>query len=293
MSYGLGWFIQPYRGRYRVHHGGNIDGFSALVTFFPFDRVGIVVLTNKNATGLPELASRWIADRALGLEPREWDREALESYTQATEMQREAESRLAGERVEGTSPDHPLADYAGTYRSPGYGELAITEEDGGLRVSYHGLTAPLEHWHYNVFSGLENPDDPTFHRMKFQFETDMRGNVMAVQAPFEPAVDPIRFEKQPDPRMRDPAYLARFAGAYALGPQSLRISVRGESLVMTLPGQPPYTLSPEPDGTFSLEIAQGYWLEFEAGADGEVTAAVLHQPNGVFRAERQEESAGG
>ena len=99
MSYGLGWFIQPYRGKYRVHHGGNIDGFSALVTFYPFDRVGIVVLTNKNGTGLPELASRWIADRALGLEPREWDRQALQNLTQATQMQQEAESRLAGERV--------------------------------------------------------------------------------------------------------------------------------------------------------------------------------------------------
>nr|MCU0254751.1 beta-lactamase family protein [Acidobacteriota bacterium] len=25
--YGLGWFIQPYRGHARIHHGGNIDGF--------------------------------------------------------------------------------------------------------------------------------------------------------------------------------------------------------------------------------------------------------------------------
>ena len=101
------------------------------------------------------------------------------------------------------------------------------------------------------------------------------------------AVEPIRFEKQPDPRLRDPDFLARFAGAYALGPQSLRVSVRGTNLVLTVPGQPPYALEPEADGTFSLGVMQGFWLEFETGEDGQVTAAVLHQPNGVFRAERQ------
>ncbi|UZJ63877.1 hypothetical protein OKW96_15875 [Sphingobacterium sp. KU25419] len=33
-SYGLGWMISSYRGHYKVEHGGNIDGFSASVSFF-------------------------------------------------------------------------------------------------------------------------------------------------------------------------------------------------------------------------------------------------------------------
>ena len=292
MSYGLGWFIQPYRGKYRVHHGGNIDGFSALVTFYPFDRVGIVVLTNKNGTGLPELASRWIADRALGLETREWDREALQNMTQATQMQQEAESRLAGERIEGTRPDYSLSAYTGTYRNPGYGELSIDlDAEGRLAVDYHGLTAPLEHWHYEVFSALENPDDPALHRLKLQFESDLRGTVSGVAVPLEPAVDPIRFAKLPPAELRDPAYLARLAGAYALGPQTIRVTVRGETLVLNVPGQPAYELIPQPDRTFVIEVARGFWLEFEL-EDGRAETLVLHQPNGVFRAERQEDGDG-
>ena len=45
-SYGLGWFVEPYRGRHMIHHGGNIDGFSSLVAFMPYEKIGIVILTN-------------------------------------------------------------------------------------------------------------------------------------------------------------------------------------------------------------------------------------------------------
>src|SRR5262249_50919899 len=30
-AYGMGWFVTSYRGHKMVHHGGNIDGFSAMV----------------------------------------------------------------------------------------------------------------------------------------------------------------------------------------------------------------------------------------------------------------------
>jgi len=39
-EYGLGWFLQDYRGKKVVHHGGNIDGMSALVTMIPSDNFG-------------------------------------------------------------------------------------------------------------------------------------------------------------------------------------------------------------------------------------------------------------
>ncbi|MDZ7778451.1 MAG: serine hydrolase domain-containing protein [Gemmatimonadota bacterium] len=76
-SYALGWFVDSYRGHFRVHHGGNIDGFSAMVALFPHDELGIVVLTNKNGTPLAEFAARQVADRVLELEPRDWSGEAL------------------------------------------------------------------------------------------------------------------------------------------------------------------------------------------------------------------------
>ena len=48
-SYALGWMVSMYRGRLLVRHGGNIDGFSAMVALLPDQKIGIVVLSNLNA----------------------------------------------------------------------------------------------------------------------------------------------------------------------------------------------------------------------------------------------------
>lgn len=46
MSYGLGWFVEEWRGLSLVHHGGNTIGFTSDLAFIPDARAGIVVLTN-------------------------------------------------------------------------------------------------------------------------------------------------------------------------------------------------------------------------------------------------------
>src|SRR5205807_3855040 len=54
LCYGLGWFLQDYRGRKLVEHGGNIDGMSAMVAMLPEEKLGLVVLTNLNGAQLPQ-----------------------------------------------------------------------------------------------------------------------------------------------------------------------------------------------------------------------------------------------
>ena len=65
----------------------------------------------------------------------------------------EAEARAA--RVPDTRPSLPLERYAGTYRSPVYGDVAIAsgeDGDGGLRLEAGPrLSARLEHWHFDTF----------------------------------------------------------------------------------------------------------------------------------------------
>ena len=67
-SYGLGWFISAYRGYKLIHHGGNIDGFSALASFMPNENIGIIVRTNSGQTLLPTYITKHIYDELLGLE---------------------------------------------------------------------------------------------------------------------------------------------------------------------------------------------------------------------------------
>ncbi len=66
-GYALGWFTDTYRGFQRVQHGGNIDGFSALVVLVPQQNVGVAVLVNMDGSGFPNVVARHALDRLLGL----------------------------------------------------------------------------------------------------------------------------------------------------------------------------------------------------------------------------------
>ena len=41
-----------------IHHGGNIDGFSALVSFMPNENIGLIVLTNSGGKLTPYLSCK-------------------------------------------------------------------------------------------------------------------------------------------------------------------------------------------------------------------------------------------
>jgi CubicO group peptidase (beta-lactamase class C family) len=51
-AYGLGWFLQEWNGMKVVQHGGNIDGFNALVAMIPEKKLGFVMLTNVSGSPL-------------------------------------------------------------------------------------------------------------------------------------------------------------------------------------------------------------------------------------------------
>ncbi len=284
-SYGLGWMLATYRGNYRVQHGGNIDGFSALVTMFPRERVGIVVLTNMNGTPLPGLVTNHLADRMLELPTRDWLGEAATQRTAARSAQRQATALLAADRRTGTRPAHPLIAYAGEYEHPGYGVLHVTADRQRLTMTYNDIITPLEHWNFEVFSGLENVAEPVFHNTRVLFSGDTRGRVDALELTMDAFVPPIRFRRMADPQLRDPAFLARLVGSYAMqaGGQ-IRLMMRGDRLVVLLPGNQLYTLRPDRDNEFALEEISGFRVRVELERDGSVRQLQLVQPNGIFTA---------
>ncbi|HEX3127028.1 MAG TPA: serine hydrolase, partial [Thermoanaerobaculia bacterium] len=289
-SYGMGWFIDTYRGHRRVQHGGNIDGFSALVTLLPQDGLGMVILTNKNGTGVPELLARHTMDRLLDLEPINWNGEALVRRDVALAEQKVATVRKEEMRKFGTKPAHELEEYAGDYFHPGYGTLRIDvmgDKRKELQVTYNSMSSPLEHWHYETWNGPTSIEPPTFENQKFLFQTDVNGNVVAVKTDFEPSLsEGITFEKRPDARLSDSAYLARFAGEYELTGQTVSIQLAGNVLTVNLPGQPQYHLVPELGGEFSLKEASIIRVRFDE-QDGKITSATFLQPNGVFTAKKK------
>lgn len=290
-SYGLGWFVEAYRGHRRVHHGGNIDGFSALVSLYPDDDLGLVILTNLDGAPLPGIVCHRIADIFLGLEPVDYHGRSMarfEAGEEVVEDAKKAQEEL--DRVDDTKPSHKLRHYAGEYGNPGYGVMTITWEDKKLYAEYNNLRAELEHWHYDVFmASFPELDDQ---RIRFNFLTNPSGEIDEVAVPFEPAVDDIVFSRQPDRRLSDPRFLSQLTGRYSLADQTAEFQLKGTRLVLILPGQPTYELEPVRESRFSIKGLNGFFVEFVLGDKDEPTVreVLFVQPNGVFKAEPVEES---
>lgn len=292
----MGWFVDSYRGHLRIQHGGNIDGFSAKVALFPDQDLGVVALASMNASPLPELVVRRVLDAAAGLEPRDWSGEALATMD-ATEGGDEEET--LPERLTDAPHAHPLRAYAGRYEHPGYGALEVVDRTGSestpgdaapLLLKLGSLEAPLEHWHYETFrvTDVEGAaKDSPLAGMLVRFETDETGDVVALRAPLEPSVDPLRFTAAVAPLTAED--LEPYLGTFELAGTEATFGRRGHVLVASLPGQPTYELVPRGEDVFALEALPGYSVKFLRGPDGAVDEAEFRQPNGTFVAKRRKE----
>lgn len=286
-SYGMGWIITTYRGRKLVHHGGNIDGFSALVTFMPQAKIGMVILTNVSGSPAPSVLSYNVYDRLLGLDQVAWTERLREDEKKSKDAEEEAKKRGLTPRREGTRPSHELKDYVGEYEHPGYGIMRVSLEQGVLRAAINGLNGTLNHFHYDVFEFAEDPLLP-LQKTKLMFQTSLQGDVESLSAPFETSLKPIIFTRLADRAMLDPKFLEPLAGQYQIGPVTATVSLQGDKgLTLTMPGQPVYELVPVKDLRFNVKGLTGFSLEFKKDAAGLAAEVIFYQPNGTFVAKRK------
>lgn len=279
-SYGLGWAIQPYRGRLMLQHGGGIDGFSALTSFLPRDNLGVVVLTNLNGTSLPTIITYNLYDRLLGLDPILWSDRFKQDVAEIKAAAEKSKEKTASQRKTGAQPSHPLADYTGDFEHPGYGLFSVELDRNELRASFNSMSFPLEHYHYDIFDLIWELFDT---RLKVSFFTDVKGNIQRLSVPLEAAVDEIVFTRIPEQRMKEKRFLEQFTGTYELLGLKLIVSLKGDdALAATIPGQPEYELIPYQGTEFNLKGLAGFSLEFKLDDAGSVIEAELTQPNNVF-----------
>lgn len=289
-NYGYGWFLSSYRGHYRVEHGGNIDGFSASASFFPTDSLGIMVLTNQNGSALPGVVRNIVADYMLELEDGKWLEETVKRMTEAREAQAKAKEKADSTAISNTKPSHILFDYTGSYEHPGYGKMEIELKNDTLFVQTGLHGGFLKHQHYDVFDmilvyqGEPNLDNP----FKFQFVSNMTGDISGLKAAFEPTLDPIEFKRTPKTVKVSEDDLKKYEGAYLLmGVQEVKIYIKEEKLYAFVPGQPEYELVYLGGHEFNLKALEGFKIKFEE-KDGDIFAVNFIQPNGTFRGERKE-----
>jgi len=64
VSYGFGWFLDPYRNHARMWHYGDTVGFHTYIQRFPADRLTIIILCNRTDLDPESLAAK-VADSVL------------------------------------------------------------------------------------------------------------------------------------------------------------------------------------------------------------------------------------
>jgi CubicO group peptidase (beta-lactamase class C family) len=194
-NYGLGWIVTTYRGHIWIHHGGNVDGFTSLVTFFPRDNFGIVVLSNMNGTFVPEIIALNIADRLLGLDQVDWNKRLKDIFNKLQTEEDKAKKEEEKDRKMGTKPSHPLEEYVGEYENPAFGSVVVSKEGEGLRLKTPALEGPLTHYHYDVFE-LRALLMGSEMKRKVSFESNIKGDIHSLSIQLEPAVKDIVFIKK-------------------------------------------------------------------------------------------------
>jgi hypothetical protein len=192
-GYGEGWFLSDYMGQKLAWHTGGWPGFVSRVTMVPKLHLGVVVLTNQQSGAAFNAITYRVLDAYLNPQHKtDW----VAVYDKAVkQFEAKADDSLArheAERDKHSKPSLPLAQYAGTYRDPWYGDIVIGDEGGKLRLRFsktQQLVGTMTPWQHDTF--VVRWDDRSLNADAFvNFALDDDGHVREMRMkPISPLTD--------------------------------------------------------------------------------------------------------
>jgi CubicO group peptidase (beta-lactamase class C family) len=176
-AYGMGWFLQDYRGEFVAFHTGSIEGRSAIVGLMPDHRLGVAILTNLDHSELRHALMYTVFDRYLPVAsaPHDWSTEMLTLYRALADSAAAQRHQQEAKRVMNTHPTLPINRYVGTYTDSLFGTATVKADGDRLTLQIGTQTAPLEHWQYDIFR--VNWPDPFWDPDYASFTLDPDGTV--------------------------------------------------------------------------------------------------------------------
>lgn len=154
LGYGEGWQLSDYRGRKLVWHTGGWPGMVSRLTLVPEHKLGVIVLTSQEVGAAFNAVTLRALDAFLDAPKTDWTAAYAASVAKAQGKADDSWQKHLKARAANSQPSLPLAQYAGTYRDPWYGEIAIKQEGGKLVMRFShtaDLVGDLEHWQHDVF----------------------------------------------------------------------------------------------------------------------------------------------
>jgi len=247
-----------------IQHGGGIEGFNTQLTYYPDDKVTVVVLGNVNGTVPGEIAGKLSAL----------------AHGEAVKLQTEHKEITVDPKV--------LSRYVGTYELMPDAKMLITLEGKQLSEKLDGQPA------FPIF-----PESETMFFLKvvdaqIEFVKDSSGKVTDLvlhQGGRDQKAPRVSDKAEgPPPRKEiqvSPQLLAKYAVTYELGPgMDATMTVEDGRLMTQITGQPKFELFAESETKFFLKVVEAQ-VEFFTDTTGAVTHLVIHQGGHETKAARK------
>ncbi len=191
-GYGEGWFLSDYRGHRLVWHTGGWPGMVSRLTLVPELKLGVVVLTNQESGAAFNAVTYRVLDAYLGNDKTDWVAAYAAAVKKSEANADDSWKKHEAARDKNSRPSLPLDKYAGTYRDPWYGDIAVTQEGGKLRMRFGKtpqLVGTMTPWQHDTF--LVRWDDRSLNADAFvTFSLDADGGIREVRMqPISPLTD--------------------------------------------------------------------------------------------------------
>jgi len=161
-AYGLGWFLQDYRGRLLAMHTGSLYGANALVALMPEEKLGLVIFIDAESVEYRHAFMYDVLDRFVDRHDRDWNAEIFKRYHDLYAKQEKERAAALAARPANRPPSLPLTSYAGVYNNPVAGDAEVTLADGKLSLLMKpDAVLPLTHWSFDTFEAVDRraPDE--------------------------------------------------------------------------------------------------------------------------------------
>lgn len=267
IGYGLGWFLREWKGKKIVEHGGNIDGFNALVALMPEKRLGFVLLTNVTSSSIGRTAMESVWSNLAG------DGEAAagaQTAGLAGELQRKTGKYLFAEA--NMTIDVALNEGELTATVPGQPVYTLQDTSGGRYALATGGSAlpgffmsfrPVKTNEAELEMFLEQP----------------QGNYVLARVKPTNANGTTANNAPSDETLR--ALVSRYEDKDKKA--TIEVAERDGKISLVVPGQSPYALTPKEADVFTTAgLPDDYSVKVNRDAAGKVTGITLRQPQGNF-----------
>jgi len=176
-GYALGWFVQDYRGHRIIWHAGGTLGFLTRVVLIPEADTGFVIFQNSEDGQVLGALQDILLDHYLKLAPIDWAARFQEAHRLST-ARAEAAFGKAASPAHPAPPSLPASGYAGDYKDPWYGGMAVRAAGDTLSVAFKrtpGMVAALTPYTGDTF--IARWQDPTIEPAYVTFTVTPDGKI--------------------------------------------------------------------------------------------------------------------